>query len=703
MQGERSDVSTTAENVSIDHASMPADVTEPQLLWNGMQPSGQNQLPDYRLSISETNNQYLPHITHDMWNADWSLGESSGSRHQNEENGSKVDTWTFTSPSGLAQEEQGNRSSNNIRALDNVVANSNGNQVTNGLSRLQSSSYAFPQDLNMSSGFGDQEDEGVHQRAGRHIYASAGSSSSSVAPSAAEGSMRFGGRVTEDRPEGSLNGRILPCKRKEIETGQSSGVGSSSFFQNVERNQCPNIRAGAVPAGSVNVQTPMENGPVINNRPQLENPRTRFGFEGAVSTGFFTLTSSFGIDENSQRSCRIQINGVEVADYSFPTEPDTGNTAGSSSQNTRIGPYNHFVDVNPSPAAGNGNLRGQSILDIPSVRRNQQFRWIGPPRTRAITTSSSTTVIQEDGNAAVYEGQPTAANTPIRISEYPMFVSASEMGSSSHNPVNWNMVGGGNNNVAENVAPLPRVGPSTGAGYSVSGISQRNSRRLSQLVRRSLMSSAAAAESGSLSINPEQPRSSAAYQEVGALPHRPDNHLRRAPNSRPLLDRLGAFGGPNSLRSLAAASEGRGGVMSEMRHVLDIMRRGEGLRVGDVMLLDHSVLAGMADIHDRHRDMRLDVDNMSYEELLALEERIGNVCTGLSEETIMARMKHHKHVVGKTAQSEQEPCTICREDYKAEEDVGTLECGHQFHRDCIKEWLLLKNLCPICKTTGLST
>ncbi|XP_020249954.1 probable E3 ubiquitin-protein ligase RHG1A [Asparagus officinalis] len=29
-------------------------------------------------------------------------------------------------------------------------------------------------------------------------------------------------------------------------------------------------------------------------------------------------------------------------------------------------------------------------------------------------------------------------------------------------------------------------------------------------------------------------------------------------------------------------------------------------------------------LYDRHRDMRLDVDNMSYEELLALTERIGN-------------------------------------------------------------------------------
>jgi hypothetical protein len=31
------------------------------------------------------------------------------------------------------------------------------------------------------------------------------------------------------------------------------------------------------------------------------------------------------------------------------------------------------------------------------------------------------------------------------------------------------------------------------------------------------------------------------------------------------------------------------------------------------MILDQSVFFGVADAHDRHRDMRLDVDNMSYE------------------------------------------------------------------------------------------
>nr|GFB97806.1 probable E3 ubiquitin-protein ligase RHG1A isoform X1 [Tanacetum cinerariifolium] len=47
----------------------------------------------------------------------------------------------------------------------------------------------------------------------------------------------------------------------------------------------------------------------------------------------------------------------------------------------------------------------------------------------------------------------------------------------------------------------------------------------------------------------------------------------------------------------------------------DLMRRGERERVRfeDLMLLDRSIFFGIANIHDRHRDMRLDVDNMPYE------------------------------------------------------------------------------------------
>ncbi|GMP45324.1 hypothetical protein CsSME_00013887 [Camellia sinensis var. sinensis] len=124
---------------------------------------------------------------------------------------------------------------------------------------------------------------------------------------------------------------------------------------------------------------------------------------------------------------------------------------------------------------------------------------------------------------------------------------------------------------------------------------------------------------------------------------------------------------------------------------------------------------------------------LGFQELLALEERIGNVNTGLTEETILNRLKQRKHFsIAMGAQLEVEPCCICRvlinfspypcsylflflevfvqpllfdgiqEEYNDGEDIGTLECGHEFHSNCIKQWLMQKNLCPICKTTGLS-
>ncbi|GJX61954.1 hypothetical protein Tco_0294854, partial [Tanacetum coccineum] len=64
----------------------------------------------------------------------------------------------------------------------------------------------------------------------------------------------------------------------------------------------------------------------------------------------------------------------------------------------------------------------------------------------------------------------------------------------------------------------------------------------------------------------------------------------------------------------------------------------------DYMVFD-PFINGVADLHDRHRDMRLDVDNLSCEELLALEERIGDVKTGLTEDVILKSMKQRKHML----------------------------------------------------------
>ncbi|MQM15690.1 hypothetical protein Taro_048641, partial [Colocasia esculenta] len=42
------------------------------------------------------------------------------------------------------------------------------------------------------------------------------------------------------------------------------------------------------------------------------------------------------------------------------------------------------------------------------------------------------------------------------------------------------------------------------------------------------------------------------------------------------------------------------------------------------------------------------------------------------------------------------------EGYLDGEDLGTLDCGHNFHVACVKQWLTHKNICPICKMTALA-
>ncbi|KAK6942217.1 Zinc finger, RING-type [Dillenia turbinata] len=109
------------------------------------------------------------------------------------------------------------------------------------------------------------------------------------------------------------------------------------------------------------------------------------------------------------------------------------------------------------------------------------------------------------------------------------------------------------------------------------------------------------------------------------------------------------------------------------------------------------------DPHDRYGDMRLDVENMSYEELLALEEVIGNVCTGLFDKASTKFLKQSKYFLFAEANAEKESCSISQEDYKEEDKLGGLSCGHCFHIDYIKQWLKCKNICPIYKSSGLLT
>ncbi|NP_001132824.1 putative RING zinc finger domain superfamily protein isoform X1 [Zea mays] len=107
--------------------------------------------------------------------------------------------------------------------------------------------------------------------------------------------------------------------------------------------------------------------------------------------------------------------------------------------------------------------------------------------------------------------------------------------------------------------------------------------------------------------------------------------------------------------------------------------------------------------NDRHRGMRMDIDGMSYEELLALGERIGTVNTGLSDDALSACLNRRLYMPTASGSHEdcERKCSVCQEEYLAGEEVGEMACKHYYHLSCIDHWLRQKNWCPICKSVAL--
>ena len=88
----------------------------------------------------------------------------------------------------------------------------------------------------------------------------------------------------------------------------------------------------------------------------------------------------------------------------------------------------------------------------------------------------------------------------------------------------------------------------------------------------------------------------------------------------------------------------------------------------------------------------IDIDKMTYEELLELEEKMGKVSKGLSPEVYQQLPK-----VEAEKANESEVCSVCYYNLKKGEEVHKLTCKHVFHCECIAEWFKEEKVCPMCK------
>lgn len=141
---------------------------------------------------------------------------------------------------------------------------------------------------------------------------------------------------------------------------------------------------------------------------------------------------------------------------------------------------------------------------------------------------------------------------------------------------------------------------------------------------------------------------------------------------------------------------------------LERIEQDEELTYEQILSLEANSLLRDFNFYDQHRDMRLDIDNMSYEELLALEEKMGIVSTALSEGELSKCLKislyeplHMKECRMKGSWClDNTKCSICQEEFIAGDEIGRLGCAHGYHAVCINQWLQLKNWCPVCKASA---
>ncbi|KAK3143545.1 hypothetical protein QOZ80_4AG0301650 [Eleusine coracana subsp. coracana] len=458
----------------------------------------------------------------------------------------------------------------------------------------------------------------------------------------------------DPRPGSSLDGRRLACKRKNIEgaNGQSSAGASTNVpqrndfsFQNVASSSY-----NATPVRNLSSQNR------LSVPSSIEDQLPLYGTYAGTSSSSYDSSGGINNAGNAQRSFRPRTTTAQqVAPCSV--WPSSNTIRFSNSWNIQA-PHLQSTFDEPQeviPVVSSLNLHQHPINVVPGVPQAANH-FIGH-------RASSSRVGSLDNRILGSEEITRRNVVPTSFSDLLPPVSV-EMRRLVPEPSNWSTDGRGTT-ISGHIPPVSRANTNSTANLPA-GFTQQN-------------------------LNRRHPRNLS--EEIGRLSGAVRAHQSPRLRSGYLLEREGegVWGVPLSMRS----REGRR--LMEIRNALQMIHRGENIRL-------ESIFYGGVDIQDRHREMRLDIDNMSYEELLALEERIGNVNTGLSEETVTKLLKQRKFSSWRLkASSDHEPCCICQEEYVDGDDLGRLDCGHDFHAGCIKQWLVLKNLCPICKNTALKT
>jgi hypothetical protein len=89
-------------------------------------------------------------------------------------------------------------------------------------------------------------------------------------------------------------------------------------------------------------------------------------------------------------------------------------------------------------------------------------------------------------------------------------------------------------------------------------------------------------------------------------------------------------------------------------------------------------------MNEQPSDYPLNSDNSDEQQAIDVDEESGNT-------------SQHNHESSEP-DDETFDCTICLMEVSDGEQVGVLSCSHIFHVDCLREWIIRRNACPLCQT-----
>nr|CAB3490884.1 unnamed protein product [Digitaria exilis] len=61
----------------------------------------------------------------------------------------------------------------------------------------------------------------------------------------------------------------------------------------------------------------------------------------------------------------------------------------------------------------------------------------------------------------------------------------------------------------------------------------------------------------------------------------------------------------------------------------------------------------------------------------------------------MARLR--ETTVAEETREEDEECAVCLKSFEEGDRMGAMPCSHEFHDGCIRRWLAISRLCPLCR------